>query len=137
MQTEGRKEAVSRLRGSQLRPPPAFPHFSLSLLPPPLSASPFLSLIVFFTRLLSFNVISLLSPSHAPPSPSSSFFFLCFCVTVCLSFSFHLLFHPPPLSNSIFLSSALLFLLLSFHLPPTSVSLFLSHAVGPARPYQL
>lgn len=104
---------------------------------PTLSIS--LSLTVSPTWLHSFNVISLLSPSHVPSSPP--FYFRCCFASVCLlcKFHFHLtfLFFQLHLSLSFksilfcshFLSSPLFYL--------ASISLFLSLlllAVGPHSP---
>lgn len=129
VQMEERKEAVSCLQGSQ--------HLSCSTFllilsifvtftTPTLSIS--LSLIVSLTQLLSFNVISFLSPSHAPhlPPPFSSSFthliFQCCFAKVCLLFQF--IFFQLCLTRS---PKSTLFhsAFLSFLLPGLSVSLSL------------
>lgn len=96
----------------------------------PLNFSPFVS----HTRLLSFNVISLLSPSHvpSPASPCSPVFHtldfpLLFgpsLLTFPVSLSFN--FSPFPVPSVLQISPLLfLFLILSFLLPGLSISFFL------------
>lgn len=136
---EERKEAASFLEGSERLSWSS----SLSILPvfvacttPTLSISP--SLIVSHTRLLSFNVIFFLSPSHVPSSPSLlppfflSFFLppyvtpldfpLLFCLRVFLLFHFN--FH---LTSPFFQIYPLLFsfLILPCLLPGVNLSIFL------------
>lgn len=146
---EERKEAASFLEGSERlswsSSLPILPVF-VACTTPTLSISP--SLIVSHTRLLSFNVIFFLSPSHVPSSPSLlppfflSFFLppyvtsldfpLLFCLRVFLlfHFNFHLtspFFFSPAPSLSVFQIYPLLFsvLILPCLLPGVNLSIFL------------
>lgn len=127
VQTEERKEAVSCLEGSRLLSPSAFRSILFIIVAfTTLSLSDSPSLIVSFTRLLPFNVISFLSPSHAPLSTTvchSSSFFHTLCLplfwshkllTFLISLFISLIFLSLQLNLSV--SSALLFLLPFFYL---------------------
>lgn len=127
VQTEERKEAVFCLEGSRLLSPSAFRSILFIIVAfTTLSLSDSPSLIVSFTRLLPFNVISFLSPSHAPLSTTvchSSSFFRTLCLplfwshrllTFLISLFISLIFLSLQLNLSV--SSALLFLLPFFYL---------------------